>query len=261
MNDLTITSLERITAFGIATGDYRFTLEELQTGSVGNTQEEVEITGKAGRKLNTLKRNKAATISATNGLLSSGLLEAQTGGKVSKKATEVLWTDMLTVQSNKATTNWKAVGTVGAEIDSVEIRNTDGTVGAELVQDATAGAGKFAYSPATKELSFHTDIEDGTAIIVRYKRKIQANVLSNVSDNYSEKLSLYIDALAEDTCNNVYHVQIHFPRADVKGEFSIEMGDAQTVHSFEAEALAGGCAGSANLWDYVVFGSNAADEA
>ena len=40
---------------------------------------------------------------------------------------------------------------------------------------------------------------------------------------------------------------------------SMEMGDNQTVHAFEAEALAGGCGGSSALWTYTIFGANTAD--
>ena len=36
INDITITSLETITAFDIVTGNYKFTLDELQTASLLN---------------------------------------------------------------------------------------------------------------------------------------------------------------------------------------------------------------------------------
>ena len=132
INDITITSLETITAFDIVTGNYKFTLDELQTASLAQSQESTEVTGKAGRKLAKLKRNKAVTVSGTNGLVSGGLLEMQTGGKFENKATEVLWTDYLTVKSSAANTQWKAVGTTGAEIEALYIRNADGTLGDEL---------------------------------------------------------------------------------------------------------------------------------
>lgn len=259
INDITITSLETITAFDIVTGNYKFTLDELQTASLAQSQESTEITGRGGRKLATLKRNKAVKISGTNGLVSGGLLEMQTGGKFENKATEVLWTDYLTVKSSAANTQWKAVGTTGAEIEALYVRNADGTLGAELEQAATAAAGKFTYDPATKALGFHTDVADGSEIVVYYKRKITADVLGNESDNYSDKCALYIDALGEDKCANVYRVQFFVPKADFSGEFSFEMGDNQTVHSFEAEALAGACGAGSRLWTYTVFGTNTAD--
>lgn len=261
INDITITSLETITAFDIVTGNYKFTLDELQTASLAQSQESTEITGKAGRKLATLKRNKAVTVSGTNGLVSGGLLEMQTGGKFENKATEVLWTDYLTVKSSAANTQWKAVGTTGAEIEALYVRNADGTLGTELEQAATAAAGKFTYDPSTKALGFHTDVTDGSEVVVYYKRKITADVLENESDNYSGKCALYIDALGEDKCANVYRIQFFIPKADFSGEFSFEMGDNQTVHAFEAEALAGACGAGGQLWTYTIFGANTADAA
>lgn len=262
--DLIITSLETITGFDPVTGDLRFVLDELQNASIQNTEDKEDVTGKGGRKLSSLKRSKGVTISGTSGMISGGLLEVQTGGKFSNKATEVLWTDYLTVASGEATTAYTAIGTAGAEIEELYIRNaSDGTLGTELTQDSTAAAGKFAYAPATKKLTFHTDVADGTEIVVFYKRRIQADVLDNNSDSYSEKATLYIDAMAEDKCSNVYRVQFFVPKADFSGEFNIDMGENQATHEFEAESLSGACvAGNSGLlWTYTVFGANAADVA
>lgn len=259
INDLTITSLETITALDMI-GKYLFTLDELQNATIANTQETSDITGKQGRKLAKLKRNKAVTISGTNGMLSGGLMEMQTGGSFAEKATVVLHTDYLTVVSNKATTNYKAVGTVGAEIIDVSVRNANGTLAKAMTQGSDVSDGVFTYAPGTKELAF-SGLDDGTEIVVRYNRKIQASVLINESDVYSGKCQLYIDALAEDKCANVYHVQFFIPKADFSGEFSIEMSDNQTVHAFEAEALAGACGAGGNLWTYTIYGANAEDAA
>ena len=258
INDIAITSLEVITGFDILTGNYLFTLDELQNASIANSEEKQDITGKQGRKLTSLKRNKAVTVSGTNGLLSGGLFELQVGNKFVDAATEVMWTDYLTVSNNAAATNYIAVGTAGAEINGIYVKNSDGTLGSQLEQSDAAAEGKFTYAPTTKALTF-SGLEDGTEVVVYYMRKIQANTLENLSDQYSGKCSLYIDALGEDKCANVYRIQIYIPKADFSGEFSLEMGDNQTVHSFEAEALAGGCGGSAALWTYTIFGANAAD--
>ncbi len=262
INDITITSLETINAFDIVTGAYKFTLDELQNATIAQTQERVDITGKQGRKLNSLKRNKAVTISGTNGLVSGGLLELQVGSEFENKTTTVLWTDYLTVNTNAAATTYTAVGTAGNEIESVYVKNTDGTLGKELTQDATVAEGKFTYTPASKALAFNEgEIEDGTEIVVFYMRQIQADVLENMSDKYSGKCALYIDAFAEDKCANVYRIQFYIPKADFNGEFSFEMGENQTVHAFEAESLAGACGTDGALWTYTIFGANAEDVA
>ena len=260
MVDLIITSLDQINAFDITTGDYLFTLDELQSASIGQGQEKVDITGKQGRKLSSMKRNKTMTISGQNGMLSCGLVELQTGSKFETAEAEVMWTDFLTVNiDHEATTAYKAIGTAGAEICELYILETVGTIRTSLTQGAEADEGVFAYDPATKKLSFDDSVEDGTQIAVYYKRKISANVLSNQSDVYSGKCELYVDCTGEDKCANIYHVQFHIPKADFNGEFTLEFGDNQSVHNFEAEGLSGACGAGSKFWDMIVFGVNAAD--
>lgn len=260
-NDITITSIETITGFGITTGDYKFTLDEPHNCSISQAQDSGEVIGKRGRKLSTLKRNKTVTITGTNGFLSGGLLEMQTGGTFENKVTEVLWTDYLTVGTGgDATTSYTAIGTAGAEIDGLFIRNTNGTLGKELEQASTPAEGKFAYSPTSKKLTFDSDdVTEGDEIVVYYKRYINADTLTNESDKFSEVCCLYIDAFGEDKCNNVYHVQFFIPKADFSGEFDIDMGDDQSLHSFTAEALAGACGGRGELFTFTVFAENEKD--
>lgn len=261
MVDIVITSLETINAFDITTGNFLFTLDELQSASIAQGQEKVDITGKQGRKLSSMKRNKTMTISGSNGMLSFGLVEMQTGSKFeSKDAEPVMWYDFLEVQNNTAQTKYKGIGTAGAEIVELYVLETIGTIRTSLEQAASAAAGKFAYDPDTKTLTF-SGIANGTQIAVYYKRRVAADVLSNKSDVYSGKCELYVDCIGEDKCANLYRVQIHIPKADFNGEFSLDFGDDQSVHSFEAEGLSGACGAGSTYWDMIVFGENAADAA
>lgn len=260
VNDITITSLETITAFDIVSGAFKWVLDELQNATIANTQETTDITGKQGRLLNTLKRNKAVTVSGNNGMLSGGMLETQVGNSFQNKITSIMYPDYLTVTGGKAVTTYKAVGTAGNEIESVYLRNADGTLGEVLTQSDAVSTGVFTYNPDTKTISFNADdIKDGTEIAVYYFRQIQANVLENLSDQYSDKVALYIDAFAEDKCANVYRVQFFIPKADFNGNFDIQMGDNQSVHAFEARSLAGACGTSGALWTYTIFGENTPD--
>lgn len=262
-NDITITSLETITAFDIVSGAFKWVLDELQSATIANTQETTDITGKQGRLLNTLKRNKAVTISGNNGMISGGLLETQTGNSFANKVTPVMYPDYLVVSGDKAVTTYKAVGTAGNEIESVYLRNADGTLGSMLTQGAAADTGVFTYDPATKEITFKEgEVADGTEIAVYYFRKIKADVLENMSDQYSEKVALYIDAFAEDKCGNVYRVQFYVPKADFNGNFDLQFGDSQSVHAFEARSLSGACGSRSTsdvLWTYTIFGENTPD--
>lgn len=259
ISDLTLTSLETITAFELVTGNYMWTLDEVQDATIAQTEDTVDITGKGGRKLSTLKRNKAVTISGTNGLLSTGLMAIQTGSKFENKTTETMWTDYLTVSGGKAATLYTAIGTEGAEITNLHIKNADSTQGERLTQAEAVSESAFTYDPATKELAFDEGVADGTEIVVHYKRKIAAMVLENLSDTYSGKCSLYVDALAEDKCGNIYRVQFYFPKVDFNGEFSIELGGDQVVHAFDATALSGACGTAGQFFTFTVFGANTAD--
>lgn len=264
VSDLSITSLETIMCFGINGGVHRFTLDELQNATIANTQENTALTGKGGRTIGQLKRNKAVTVSGTNGMVSMGLIEANVGSEGEhKESTSVKVPDYLTVNSNKATTNYKAVGTTGNEIGEVIVKNSDGTISKRLTQDSAAAEGKFAYNPASKEITFNeSEIADGTSIVVYYFRNVEGDVISNISDNYSETLEMYVDGLAEDKCHNIYHIQFFLPYADFTGNFDLAMGDSQTTHGFEATSLPETCGnGSTKYWDLTVFGASAEDAA
>jgi len=264
VNDLSITSLETIMAFGINGGVFKFMLDELQNATISNTQDNTALTGKAGRTIGMLKRNKAVTVSGTNGMVSMGLIEAEVGSEGEhKSSTAVKWPDYLTVSSNSATTTYTAVGTAGNEIGEVIVKNADGTIAKRLTQDVSVAAGKFTYVPATKKLTFNDgEIADNASIVVYYYRNIEGDVISNMSDNYSETLELFVDALAEDKCHNIYHVQFYLPYADFTGAFDLAMGDSQTTHGFEATSLASACStGGTKYWDMTVFGADAEDAA
>lgn len=260
IGDIAITSLETISCFEIGTGLPLCTLDEMQSATIANTEDKQDITGKQGRKLTSLKRNKAVKVTGSNGMVSGGLMELQTGNKFANKATEVQWADYLTVTGNAAATNYTAVGTTGAEISHILVKDKSGVPVKQLTQAEAVSATAFTYDPDTKSLAF-SDVEDGTEIVAYYKRKIMADVLENLSDNYSGKCQMYIDAFGEDKCANVYHIQFYIPKADFSGNFDFAMGDNQTVHSFEAEALAGGCGGSSAFWTYTIFADDAEDVA
>lgn len=266
--DLTITSFETITMFGYPSGGLCYALDELQSVTIDNNQEVTEITGKMGRKLANLKKNKSVKISGTSAFLSGGLLESQTGGEFTSGtngAVTVRFPDYITVNKTSsssaatATTTYTPTGTAGAEILDLYVRNADGTLGQKYTQTSdTASTGKFTYS--NKTITFaasDTTIADGTEILVYYDANVTGNTLENSGAKYSDIHRVYLDALAEDKCNNVYRVQFYIPKGDVSGDFSLDFGDNATTHPFEIEALAGGCGAygdSDTLWTYTVFG-------
>lgn len=252
VSKLIITEVAQITAFNNA-GELEFIMDEVQNGTINNTQEKSDVQGRNGRKLASLKKNKAVTVSATNGVLVGGALAAQTGTEVEQGTFNVRITDVMTVNSNKCTTSKTAVGVTGAEIGTIYIKNANGSLGEKLEQDSAAAAGKFAYDPTTKELTVD-GIADGTELVAFYDVEVESARISNDSEKYSKVLKLYIDVVLQDNCDVEYAGQVIIQRADVSGEFELSLGGDNFAHSFEAESLAGGCTGSTNLWDLIVYG-------
>lgn len=261
VSDLSIKSLETIMAYDLAVngGAFRFMLDELQSATIANSQENTNLTGRGGSTIGVLKRNKSVTISGANGMISVGLASAEVGAEVTDGNAVVRTPDYLTVASNEATTTFTAVGTAGNEIGEVFVKDVNGMVTNILEQDASAAEGKFAYNPTTKKITFNSgDLADNTEIVVYYDRQVSASaILENIASNYSDTLAIYVDAIAEDKCGKEYHVQFYLPKVDFQGNFEIAMGDSQTVHNFEATSSAIGC-GTANskFWTLTVFGDD-----
>lgn len=254
VSKLVITEVAQITAFNNA-GELEFIMDEVQNGTINNTQEKADVTGRNGRKIASLKKNKAVTVSATNGVLVGGALAAQTGSEVEQGTFRVRITDVMTVQGNTCKTSRTAVGVTGAEIGTVYVKNANGSLGTKLEQDAAAAEGKFKYDPATQEITV-VGIADGTELVAFYDAEVESAKISNDSEKYSKVLKLYIDVVLQDSCSVEYAGQVIIQRADVSGEFELSLGGDSFAHSFEAESLAGGCTGSTNLWDLVIYGVN-----
>ncbi|WP_342759402.1 hypothetical protein [Kineothrix sedimenti] len=254
VNKLIITQVDQITAFNNA-GELEFILDELQDTTIANSEEKVDITGKGGRKIGSLKKNKAVTISGTNGVLVGGALAAQTGTEIENGTFKVRVTDVMTVTSNATATEKTAVGTVGAEIGTLYKKNSNGSLGTKLTQVAADPAtGEFTYNPTSKAVTlFAGDVADGAEVVAFYDIEVESAKISNDSEKYSKTLKLYIDVTAQDNCDNAYHGQFIIQRGDFNGTFDLVMGSDPTTQAFEAESLAGGCTGSTNLWDLIVY--------
>ena len=254
VSKLVITEVAQITAFNNA-GELEFIMDEVQNGSINNTQEKSDVTGRNGRKIASLKKNKAVTVSATNGLLVGGALAAQTGTEVENGTFNVRVTDVMTVKDNTCKTSKVAVGVTGDEIGTVYVKNANGSLGAKIEQDAEVADGKFKYDPTTQEITV-SGITDGTELVAFYDVEVEAAKISNDSEKYSKVLKLYIDVVLQDSCDVEYAGQVIIQRADVSGEFELSLGGDNFAHAFEAESLAGGCSGSTNLWDLIIYGVN-----
>lgn len=244
---------------GFKNGLHLFTLDELQEVAINNTEESQDVTGAGGSILNSNKRNKGCNGTGTNGLLSGGLMEVQTGGKQTTKDIVILQKDTITVTADMASSNKVSItktptGTAGAEIQYVYVKGATEVV-TTYQQAVDAGEGKFAY--ADKEITFAASaIAEGDIVTVYYNVKLTDDTgvkITNDASKYSTECELVYTGLAKNACGKEACFQFSVPRADFTGNFNLEMGDSQTTHSFEWTALKNKCSASNNFWDFIIF--------
>lgn len=249
---LSVTQVDQITAFNNA-DEIEFIMDEVQDTTLSQEEEITDITGRGGRKIGSLKKNKAVTGKGTNGLIVGGALAAMLGSEVETGKMKVRYTDdTLVAKSNKAKIEKEPIGSVGTEIVGVYIKNKDGSLGKKFTQHSEVAEGKFTYS--ANEITFNdSEVKDGTELVAFYDIEVDAAKISNDSSKFSKTLKLYIDCTAQDVCDNQYHVQFIIPRADFHGTFDIVVGSEPSTMAYEFGALAGGCSGSTNFWDMIVF--------
>ncbi len=80
-------------------------------------------------------------------------MELQAGSDFENRAATVMWTNYITVTGGYLQQPYKA-GSCGNEIESIYVRNSNGTLGTVITQGTTAGERTFTYDPATGALAF-----------------------------------------------------------------------------------------------------------
>ena len=125
IDKFTITSYDQITGFDRTNGNLDLVLDELSDFTLSHEEEKVDITGKAGRIISSLKKNKKVTGKGTNGMLSGGALAAMLGADMESGEYLIRYTDSIFVSSNKGLTKETAIGAVGNEIGTIYVRDTD----------------------------------------------------------------------------------------------------------------------------------------
>jgi hypothetical protein len=266
INDYTITEFVDFEAYHRSTGLLDFKLEEMQNFTLNATQDKNPLTGKNGRIIGYKKANKAISGEGTYGLISAGLMKAQTGGTITASdSLSVKKSEVKVVSGATVTTDATATGTAGAEIGEIKVLADNGAVATTYAQAVSADATHFSYNPSTKTITLPVDsdtgvIANGKKIVYSYTRTVSGTKVTDPSDTFSEVREVWIHAFGTDSCDNEYFIAIHIPRADFSGEFSIELGGDQTVHNFSFDAMADLCAASSgissDLFDVIIYTSS-----
>lgn len=258
LDNFTIVSYDEFIGFDRATGSLEMILDELDDFTLSQEEEKVDITGKGGRTIGAMKKNKKVTGKGTNGMLSGGALSTMTGSEIEDGTFKIRYTDVITVNNNSGTTKETALGTTGDEISTIYIRDASKAMlsgGKKLTQVAgTPATGEFQYNAGTKTLTFFDgDVADGTEVYAYYDANVTGKRISNKSDRYSKTLEGYINVTCTDGCDNLFYGQFIVPRADFNGTFDIAGGSDPSKLSFEFSSLPDLCTGKSDLWDFVIF--------
>lgn len=258
IDKFTITSYDQIIGFDRATGSLDIILDELSDFTLSHEEEKTDITGKNGRIISSLKKNKKVTGKGTNGMLSGGALASMLGTEIKDGEHTIRYTDPIIVAANMGITKETAIGTPGNEIGSIYIKDPNNAYisgGRKLTQTSGEPAsGEFLYDPASKTITFYDgDVADGSEVIAFYDAKVSGKKISNDSNHYSKTLQVFLDVTCQDGCDNIFHGQFIIDRADFNGTFDIQGGAEPTTLGFEFTSLPNLCTGRSDLWDFVLF--------
>ncbi len=258
LDKFTITSYDQYVGFDRTTGSLEMVMDELTDFTLSQEEEKNPLTGKGGRTIGSLKKNKKVTGKGTNGMLVGGALAAMTGSEIEDGNFTIRYTDRIIVTSNKGATTEKAIGTAGNEIGTIYVRDEKQAYisgGKKLTQtSADPATGEFSYDPETKEITFFAgDVADGVEVIAFYDATVEGKKISNDSEKYSKTLQSFIDVTCQDACDNLFHGQFIIERADFNGTFDIAGGSDPATLGFEFESLPNICTGKTDLWDFIVF--------
>lgn len=245
--------VRKITGRDIETGKNKFVLGDLKSLTISGTSEVVWADGNEGTHLVGFDTTKAATLEAENGSIEMGYLETQTGGKF-KKVTggnDILFSEVLTVKANKATTTHKASGTVGNEIAFVYPLDATGDPDRAnaLTQGSEVKDTEFTYKPDNKEITFNeSKFKDGEKVYVEYFPKFTSyEELDNDADKFSETVAVYADVWLTDICTKKdLPAQLVMEAGKVSGEISYQMGSDAAVQNISIEGTST-CEGN-TLW-------------
>lgn len=260
MENFLLESFDLASIFDITTGDLYALCDQIKDGTLENTVDSSDVTGKQGMLLASLDRNKAATISWNNAYLVAGLLAAQAGTDIEEASDEnkIVVPNFERISCDTDTTaklTYVPVGTEGAEVARIWRVNKDATQGDELTvtADAAVKGKSFTINAATKTITFAADdFKSGDEIYVSYKYEVTVGrKISNVADHFAKNARILIDCTVAEKCDNniKHHAILEIPVAKIDGNYSLEVGDEPAVHAFSAKTLVNVCSKDKTLWN------------
>ena len=260
MENFLLESFDLASIYDITTGELYALCDQIKDGSLENTVDSSDVTGKMGMLLASLDRNKAATITWNNAFLVAGLLAAQAGTDIEEasEGNKIRVPNFERVELGTDTTaklSYVPVGAEGAEVKRIWLVASDGTQGAEytVVADTPVKGKSFTVNAAEKTITFAADdLKKGSEIYVAYDHEItEGRKISNIADNFSKNARILVDCTVAEKCdeNIKHHAILEIPKAKIDGNYTLDIGDEPAVHAFSAKTLTDVCSKDKTLWN------------
>lgn len=241
-------------------------LTDCKTSGLENTMEMVYPTGGQGNVYigGGFAHSRRATFNVTVATWNTDVLAIQNGTEVATGSTEITQYDVISPVGGTYKTTFTAQGAVGSEVGFVYIVRDDGTYGKSYsqVQTVTA-AGQFAYSTATKEITFFAgdEPEDGRMLAMSYQFRTADNAQKIVinSDGIPPTVLVSAYGIAKDVCTGeLFHAVIE-GQAQVDGNWNFDLAaDGEPVVQNLAMEFVKGCI-SKELYTFTIYTEDEGD--
>ena len=237
-----------------SSGEALYSLNQIADPSLECTGETVYVTDALGVRVAAFDRSKEATLTGTNAFFNLGLAASQFGAKkkvasASEKHIVPVREALVVNAEHKVTLSNTPVAT---EVISVNLATKDGGITQTLAKADQAAAGKFAIDD--DEITFHTDVDEGTNVIVLYKKESESAVtIENKANAFTQGGEFWLEVLFCDICdtNVKYHGFLVFPNGKMTNETTIDFNNEAT-HGFTIEAMQDYCDNDKKLFYIVV---------
>lgn len=247
----------RVTGTDITTGEVLYMFDNIKDGTIEGTEDTEYITGANGINLVALSRNKTCSVTFNRAFLSFSALGAQTGtGVDTASSTNKFVVAKPDVVKATSATEVIASGTpVVGTLKFAYSLNSDGSINEKYTLSAdTASEGKFTLDGS--KLTFAANaLTIGQEMLLIYDEEITVGKkVSNRADTSALYSYLIADLICLDRCNQntKYVTRFIVPNAKVSGNFTIDVGNADTAHAFAAEAMPTGCGTDPVFFDWYI---------
>lgn len=219
-NEVVFEKIRYIETFDPTTKQLISRLTNVKEPTLNFTSEGTQVTDAQGAEIVTFYNAAQGTLSYTNAIHSFDLLAEQfsSAKNVASEDKKIIApvSEILEITGDKVTLKYVPVGTVGAEIKSVQLVNDENEFGEALEVSATIAEGKFTIDAESKTLTFNS----GTTgrVIVDYEAEMsEAISLTKTTDSMPPVRTLHVYCYFRNKCdNNIKYIGvIQFPRAQI----------------------------------------------